>query len=260
MNLLLKKFKKKIFYVFLIGILFIPIIFNPAFRHPFLLVLKHPLGFLTLLRRELGAMVYFHRNFIQNEKLKKEVDLLKFKINELEELYSAEARVKDLISFKDKSDLKLILSRVIARPADSWSSAVVIDKGSNHGIKPGMSAITYLGLVGRVVEATRTTSKILLINDPNIGVSTLVQRSRQEGLISGTLGNRLILRYLGKSPDIKLNDKIITSGLNQTYPKGILIGTVIDIREDFSATSIYAIVEPAVDLSKIEELLIVFDE
>ncbi|MFH1354778.1 MAG: rod shape-determining protein MreC [Candidatus Omnitrophota bacterium] len=257
MNLLLKKFKKNFFFAFLIGILLIPIIFNPAFRQPFLSVLKQPLSFFTLLRRELGAMVYFHRNFIQNEKLKKEVDLLRFKINELEELYSKEHRVSNLVSLKNESELKLILSRVIARPADNWSSAVVIDRGSNHGIKPGMSAITYLGLAGRVVETTGTTSKILLINDPNIGVSTLVQRSRQEGLISGTLGNRLILRYLGKSPDIKLNDQIITSGLNQTYPKGILIGSVIDIREDFSATSIYAIVEPAVDLSKIEELLIV---
>ncbi|MBU1090550.1 MAG: rod shape-determining protein MreC [Candidatus Omnitrophica bacterium] len=257
MNLLLKKFKKKILYGFLIGILLIPVFFNPAFRHPFLFVLKKPLGIFTLLRRELGAMIYFHRNFIQNERLKKEIDLLRFKLNKLEELYLEEGRVRNLVSFKNESDLRLILSRVIARSADSWHSVVLIDKGSNHAIRPGMSVITHLGLAGRVVEVNKTTSKIRLINDANIGVSTLVQRSRQEGLISGTLGNRLILKYLGKSPDIKLNDRIITSGLNQTYPKGILIGTVIDIREDFSATSIYAIVEPAVDLSKIEEVLIV---
>ncbi len=85
----------------------------------------------------------------------------------------------------------------------------------------------------------------------------MLQRSRQEGLISGTLGNYLIMRYLPEDVDAKPGDIIITSGLNVMYPKGLLIGTVSEINKEFSGLSRYAIVKPAVKLSGIEEVLII---
>jgi rod shape-determining protein MreC len=90
-----------------------------------------------------------------------------------------------------------------------------------------------------------------------MAVSAIVQRSRQEGLISGTLGSSLIMRYLPKDCDIKVSDAIITSGLTENYPKGLLIGRVTDIGEEFSGLSRYAIVRPAVNLATIEEVLVI---
>jgi len=210
-----------------------------------------------LIQRELSGIIFYHRNFVQNEKLKKEVDLLRNKLNTQEEIYQENLRLKELLSFKNKSSYKVIATRVIGRSLDSWSSSVIIDKGKRNGIKRGMTVINYSGLVGRVIDTQEFTSKILLISDPNFAVSAIVQRSRQEGLVSGTLGTHLVMRYLPEKSDINIGDVIVTSGLNEAYPKGLLIGTVVDIGKEFSGLSRYAIIKPAVNLSNIEEVLII---
>ena len=253
------KVKKKIlrFSSFLCFLLLFISLSIPAIRAPFLKLIKQPLNLLTKIGQEFGAIIFYHRNFTQNEKLKKEIDFLRNKLNACQEYYLENIRLKELLAFKKKSTFKLIATRVIARSPDSWSSNLIIDKGRYNGIKRGMSAITYLGIVGRIIETQEFTSKILLINDPNLSVSCLVQRSRQEGLVSGTLGTHLIMKYLPQDCDIKIQDTIITSGLNETYPKGLLIGTVIYIGKEFSGLSSYAIIKPAVNLASIEEVLII---
>jgi len=207
--------------------------------------------------REAGGIIFYHHNMAQNERLRKEINFLKQKLNTTSEVYLENKRLKSLVSFKQKTPYRVVPARVIGRSADNWSSIVIIDKGSYNGIRRGFVAINYLGLVGRVIEVGDTASKIMLINDPSIGVSSVVQRSRQEGLVSGTLGRSLIMKYLPKDADIQPSDTIVTSGLTSAYPKGLLIGTVVSIGEEFSGLSRYAIIMPAVNLSSIEEVLII---
>jgi len=226
-------------------------------RTPALIISRGPLGLVNLVQRELGGIIFYHRNLIENISLRKESDFLRSKLNGLNEIYLENLRLKNNLSFKQKSAFKIISAKVIARSADNWSTGLVIDKGSTSGIIKGSPAITYLGLVGRVIETTGSTSKIMLLSDPNLGVSSLIQRSRQEGLVCGTLGNNLIMKYLPEDADIKLQDVIVSSGLNDTYPKGLLIGKVIDIGKEFSGLSRYAIIKPAVNLSNLEEVLVV---
>ena len=146
---------------------------------------------------------------------------------------------------------------MIGRSIDSWSSGVIIDKGRYNGIRPGMVVISPQGLVGSIVESTQDTSKILLINDPNQGISSIVQRSRQEGLVSGTLGANLIMRYLPDDAQIAIGDVIVTSELSRIYPKGLLVGRVVNIGREFSGLNRYALVKPVVDLANIEEVLVI---
>ncbi|MCX5695531.1 MAG: rod shape-determining protein MreC [Candidatus Omnitrophica bacterium] len=228
-----------------------------ALRRPVLDVSKEPLSVISWLRRELGGVIFYHQNLIENSRLRKEVDLLRYKLAGLNEIYLENNRLKRSLAFKQNSALKLICARVIARPADNWSSGLIIDKGSTSGIRKGLAVISYLGLAGRIIETTASTSKVMLLSDPNLGVSSLVQRSRQEGLVCGTLGNNLIMKYLPEDADIKLQDVIVSSGLNDTYPKGLLIGRVIDIGKEFSGLSRYALIRPVVDLSNIEEVLVI---
>ncbi|MFC1675272.1 rod shape-determining protein MreC, partial [Candidatus Omnitrophota bacterium] len=148
--------------------------------------------------REISGMALYHRNMSWNRILKAEVGLLKNKLNALEELKLENARLRDLLDFKERSALKVVPSFIIGRSTDNWSSVVLINKGKRHGIKEGMTAVSHLGLAGRVIESAGGSSKVMLINDPNLGVSAIDQRSRQEGLVSGTLGNSLIMRYLPK--------------------------------------------------------------
>ena len=241
-------------FIFLAVILSISI---SNLRAPVVNISRPPLSLFALAQRELGGIIAYHHNFVQNEELRREVDFLRNKLNSLKEIALENSRLKNTLSFKQKSALRFIAARVISRSADNWSSGLIVDKGSLYGIKRGMAVVTYLGLVGRVVDVTSMTAKVMLLNDPNLGVSSLVQRSRQEGLVSGTLGDNLIMRYLPQDADIQLNDIIVSSGLNDAYPKGLLIGTVVDVGQEFSGLSRFAMVKPVVNLFNIEEVLIV---
>lgn len=253
------KFKKKTLIYFAAPVLLLFFLANllPALRAPLLDTIRHPLSLLTSVRREISAIIFYHHNFVQNERLSKEVDFLNHKLNSLNEISHENARLKQLFKFKQSSGYKVIAARVIARSPESWSSVIIIDKGASSGIKHNMPVVSYLGFLGRVIESSDSTSKIMLINDPNLGFSAMVQRSRQEGLVSGTLGTTLIMRYLPKESDIKISDTIITSGLTGTYPKGLLVGEVVDIGDELSGLSRYAVIKPAVNLSNIEEVLVI---
>lgn len=253
------KFKKKslIYTAVFVCLLLILSSLTPALRTQTSEILKYPLGLFTLMTREAGGIIFYHHNMAQNERLRKEINFLKQKLNTTSEVYLENKRLKSLVSFKQKTPYRVVPARVIGRSADNWSSIVIIDKGSYNGIRRGFVAINYLGLVGRVIEVGDTASKIMLINDPSIGVSSVVQRSRQEGLVSGTLGRSLIMKYLPKDADIQPSDTIVTSGLTSAYPKGLLIGSVVSVGEEFSGLSRYAIIMPAVNLSSIEEVLII---
>jgi rod shape-determining protein MreC len=228
-----------------------------AIRAPFSDTLSRPFSIITAVQREVSGLIFYHRNYIQKEKLKDENDFLRSKLIAYAEAVQESNRLKDLLGLKKETPFKVISAHVIGRSSDSWTSVVMVDKGVNSGIKRGMVAISFLGLIGRVSEVTAFTCKVTLINDPNISVSAMLQRSRQEGLVSGTLGNYLIMRYLPEDVDAKVGDIVVTSGLNELYPKGVLIGTVAEINKEFSGLSRYAIVKPAVTLSGVEELLII---
>lgn len=179
------------------------------------------------------------------------------KLNDATEIYQENIRLKELLSFKTGAPYKVIAARVIGRDPSNWSSAIIIDKGSSSGIKKGFISVTFLGLVGRVIEVSSSTSQIILLSDPSLCVSAIIQRSRQEGLVCGSLGGSLIMKYLPKDSDIKVSDTVITSGLTDVYPKGLIIGKVTDIGEEFSGLNRYAVIEPSVDFSGLEEVLII---
>jgi rod shape-determining protein MreC len=237
--------------------IFLLSIFIPAVRPLTLNIFKSPLILLRVINREIGGIIFYHRNMVENERLRNRVDFLRQELNMTAQVYQENKRLNNLLALKQKSPYRVIPARVIARSPDSWSSVVIIDKGTSSGIRQGLIARTYLGLAGRVIETSSSVSKVILINDPNLSVSAIVQRSRQEGLISGTLGSSLIMRYLPRDADIKVNDTIITSGLTDNFPKGLIIGTVTDVGDEFSGLSRYAIVKPAANLSNVEEVLII---
>ncbi len=194
---------------------------------------------------------------MQAERLRNEADALRWRLFDLREISQENARLNNLLNFKQRSPLRLVAAKVIGRSPDSWSSSVLIDRGRENGIKPGMVVVSPQGLVGSIIESADNTSKVLLINDPNQGVSSIVQRSRQEGLVSGTLGTNLIMRYLPEEAQIVVGDIIVTSELSRVYPKGLLVGRVVNLGREFSGLNRYALVKPLVDLANIEEVLVI---
>jgi rod shape-determining protein MreC len=250
--------RKTITSIFLIAFLALLVsFFSPFFKNSAQKTFKPHLTLIDLIKRECGGIIFYHRNMVDSGRLKYETENLRRRLFDLREVEQENIRLKNLLNFKQKSPYRLVSARVIARSPDSWSSSVTIDKGRYNGIRRGMAVINPNGLLGRVIESSEATSKVLLINDPSQGVSSIVQRSRQEGLVSGSLGGNLIMRYLPIDAQITEGDIIITSELSQVYPKGLLVGKVISIGKEFSGLSRYAVVRPAVDLSSIEEVLVI---
>ena len=244
-------------FLLVVCVAFLVSIFSPFFKNSAQKTLKPQLTLIDLLKRECAGIIFYHRNMVDLGRLKYETEILRSKLFDLRELEQENLRLKNLLSFKQKSPFRLVAARVIARSPDSWSSSVIIDKGRYSGIRRGMAVINARGLLGRVVESSEASCKVLLINDPSQGVSSIVQRSRQEGLVSGSLGSNLIMRYLPDDAQIMPGDIIITSELSQVYPKGLLVGKVINIGKEFSGLSRYAVIKPAADLSSIEEVLVI---
>ena len=231
--------------------------FLSCIKNPVQSAFKPQLSFIGLIKREVLGLVFYHRNMLLAQSLQTDVERLRWRLFNLRELNHENIRLKNLFAFKQKSSLRFLVAQVIGRSMDSWNSTVLIDKGRYQGIKTGMVVVSPQGLIGSIVESADHTSKVLLINDPNQGIFSIVQRSRQKGLVSGTLGSNLIMRYLPDEAQIEIGDLIVTSGLSQVYPKGLLVGKVVTLGREFSGLNRYALIKPAADLSSIEEVMVI---
>ncbi|MGA2774636.1 MAG: rod shape-determining protein MreC [Candidatus Omnitrophota bacterium] len=251
------KNKNLIFY-FLVGL---SVLFAAGsvsvLKNPVLDFSKFPSIAVSAVRREFMGIIFYHRNYVQNEHLRNEADFFRQKVNSLNEIDLENLRLRKLLSFKQELPFKVIAARVIARSPDNWYSVIIIDKGSSGGVQRGQAVINNFGLIGRVMDTTAFTSKVMLISDPNLSVSAIVERSREVGLITGTLGTQLLMKYLPQDADIKAQDKIITSGMNRNYPKGLPIGNVVEVGNEFSSLGRYAVIKPAVNLSFLEEVFVI---
>lgn len=235
-------------------------IFIPFLRNHLIDSLRWPLEFFASLAKEIQGITLYHQNLVQNQRLKQEIGLIKRQLFEAQELYLENLRLRELLDFKEKSVYPLTAASVIGCDPSNLSAIIIINKGRQQGIRKDFAVITNDGLVGRIIQVGKRTSKVLLINDINSGVAAFIQRSRQKGLASGTLGRGIILQYLPPKADIQISDLVITSGLSGLYPKGILIGTVKEIQEEKMPGEIFIILQPSVDLTKLEEVLVVLSE
>ncbi|HOW35898.1 MAG TPA: rod shape-determining protein MreC [Candidatus Omnitrophota bacterium] len=206
---------------------------------------------------EIKKIVFYRSTFNKYTKLKREADILRTKFIKQEELIRENNRLKELLDLKWNSNYPGILARVIARDPSNWAAAVIIDKGETNGIKQGMPVINSAGVVGKISEVGRRTSKVLLLSDPNFSVPALIQRNREQGLVSGTLQGVCRMRYLSSGADVRAGDKVITSKLSTFFPEGLMIGDVISVREGLEGPTVECLIRPAVSPSQTEEVLVI---
>ena len=123
-----------------------------------------------------------------------------------------------------------------------------------------MSVVTPLGVVGRVVDVAARSAKVLLLTDPNSGIDVMVQRTRARGIVSGSLENGTVLKYIKRTEDVQVGDRLITSGLDGVFLKGLMVGTVTKVRKE--SLGLFQVIEvmPAVSLARTEIVLVVSAE
>lgn len=188
--------------------------------------------------------------------LREEVELLKRQLAENRELIQENDRLKELLDLKQKTFPKSVAARVTAFDPRSEFKSVRIDKGSDHGIRPDMPVTAAAGLVGKVGPVFKKEALVLLIADPASFADVLVSRSRVRGLLAGNAGLLTRVEFLKKESDVQEGDAVVTSGLDQLYPKGILVGEIQGIEKDPLGVFQSAKVAPAVDFGRLEEVLV----
>lgn len=193
----------------------------------------------------------------ENERLKQDVEWLKGENNQLREAAAATERLKGLLQFKEQALPTLVAAQVIGRDATNWYRAVILNKGASDGIQPDMGVITPAGVVGRVVKTNSATSIVLLVTDPNNAIAGLIQRTRDEGIVEGTHQGLAKLKYIPLLSSVREGDRVVTSGLVGGFPRGLALGTITRIGKEEGALFQSAELKPEVDVSRLEEVLII---
>ena len=192
--------------------------------------------------------------------LKSHIEKLQIENQLLREQSIENERLRELLSFKKRFAYKILPAETIGRDPSSWFKTILIDKGEKDGVLRGSGVITPKGIVGRVINVSGNTSKVLLITDINSSVDAVVKRSREKGIVEGYSENNCKLSYVLKTEDIKTGDVIVSSGLHNVYPKGVSVGRVSSIVKNKSGFFQFVEIKPSVDFSKLNEVLIVLKE
>jgi rod shape-determining protein MreC len=164
--------------------------------------------------------------------------------------------LQQLLDLRSSLEVDTTGANVIGAGASAEFRTMTLDKGTGDGLRPDMAVISPSGVVGRVIMPTRRASKLQLLIDRNAAAGALVERSRAQGVIVGTGTDRLRMDYVSGTADVKVGDRIITSGIDGIYPKGFVVGEIESIDRgpgEFSGI----IVRPAVDFSGLESVLVV---
>ena len=191
----------------------------------------------------------------ENIKLKEDIKKLRTEKFELAEAGIQNQRLKKLLDFKEIPSYPIVSANVIGgSPSLLRSEVVIVDRGSRDGILQGMPVASSEGIVGKVLTVGDRSSEILLITDPVSAIDAFVHRTRVRGIVKGA-GAGCTMEYIEQNSDISVGDKVISSGKEGFFPKGVIIGTVSNIETKGSFLS--AQVSPFVDLESLEEVVII---
>jgi rod shape-determining protein MreC len=193
----------------------------------------------------------------ENERLRKRLQNLEIERQRLLEAEATNQQLQKLLDFRSELPKGAITATIIANSATSWFQSCLLNKGSADGVRKGMAVVTPLGIIGKVVAVTGRTAKILLLTDPNSGIDVLVQRTRSRGIVSGSLESGTVLKYMKRSEDVQEGDRLVTSGLDNVFPKGLLVGTVIKVRKQNRGLFQSVEVWPAVQAARVEHVMVV---
>lgn len=190
-----------------------------------------------------------------NRRLTEENRSLHALLTQSDEVRLENQRLRLLLDFKETQEIDTLPARVIAEDASSWFRTIMIDKGSEHGVTEGMPVVVAEGVVGRVVRSSPRFARVLLITDASSAVASLLQENRARGVCRGQ-GDLLIFDFVLRQEEVAVNDRVVTSGMGDVFPKGLVIGHIKSVDSEEYGLFQTIEVKPAVDFSHLEEVLV----
>ena len=191
----------------------------------------------------------------ENQELRTQLASAESQLQQLSEQAAESGRLRAVLEFKNQLPFQTVAAEVIASSPGENSNAVFIGKGIDAGLTSDLAVITPEGVIGKTIAVFSHSSQVLLLTDPSSGVGVLLEKTRVQGVLKGDSRNLCLIRYIMNEEPVASGEAVLTSGLDQIYPKGIRVGSVVGT----SAGNIYKNVEvkPAADLSRLETVLVV---
>src|SRR6266550_1293641 len=201
---------------------------------------------------------YFYLRGVRKENydLKQQIEHLRLEQVRLNEDAEQARRLQALLGFKEQFISQTLPAQVIGSSGSEQSRSIYIDKGSHDGVKQDMAVITADGVIGKVLRVFVTTSQVLLIDDQTSGVGAILEKSRLQGVLRGTPAGEIVLEKVAADETIQPGEKVLTSGGDQVFPKGLPVGTVTKVSTG-ADLFLNVRVKPAANLSKLEEVLVI---
>ncbi len=194
----------------------------------------------------------------KNAQLEAENSKLQVQIVELQQQVTESQLLSTLVDYERRHvENQYMAASVIARDVNPFMHYVIIDRGSDDGLRKGMPVITAQGLVGSIAAVTASAARVQLINDPGSSVNVILQEAGEEAVINGQITGELELNMISQNATVLTGDLVMTSGLGGNYPANILVGQVLTVKNEASALFQTASIQPAVDFSQLSIVLVI---
>jgi rod shape-determining protein MreC len=198
----------------------------------------------------------------ENEELRAELEGYKNLVYDAELIGEENKFLNSFLGIKEEHvDFLFEDATVIGRESTNYRTVYTLSKGTLHGIEVNMPIITEEGLVGHITEVGATWSKAVLLTETASAVGGFVERSGVLGVVEGTYELRTegVCRmvYIEPDSDIRVGDKVVSSGIGGVYPRGLMIGKITRIEMDEASRTLTATIEPAADLDSVAKLMII---
>jgi len=191
----------------------------------------------------------------ENRDLQEKLQKLQLEQVRLQQDATQARRLQSLLGFKEQFIDQTVAAQVIGSSGSEQSRVIYLDKGSKDGIKEGMPVIAAEGIVGKVILVQSNVSQVLLINDQTSGVGTILEQSRLQVVLKGRASGQLVLDKVMSEEDVKTGERVLTSGGDQIFPKGLPVGTIGEVKRGGEFLQVQ--VKPAAALSHLEEVLVI---
>tara|TARA_B100001248_G_C27399150_1_gene468467 strand:- start:3640 stop:4479 length:840 start_codon:yes stop_codon:yes gene_type:complete len=193
----------------------------------------------------------------ENQQLHDENAILKAQMLAFNEIKQENLRLREILNFQQQQDYNVNPAQVIGVDIFAERSTLRINKGEKHGVKKGDAVITQDAVVGYILEAHNLSSVVLVLTDRYSVIDAVLQTSRARGIVEGIGVDSCRLKYLQRSDEVNVGDLVVTSGLDNIFPKGIPIARVKSVSRKKSEITPNVELSPVVDITRLDEVLVI---
>ncbi len=184
---------------------------------------------------------------------------LQAQLQEVQEVSLQNDRLRKLLAFVDDLDRPALPAQVVGEDASNWARTIIIDKGTQAGLRTGFPVVAAQGVVGRIIKIAPNSSRVLLVTDASSAVAALIQRTRTRSVARGR-GDDLSIEYALRDADIQTGDLLVTSGMGGVFPKGLPLGVIESVEKDQFGLFQQVKATPTIDFSLLEEVMVIVGE